>query len=273
MKKNYLLIAISAAILQGCYTAGPYQSSSRVSVGLAYPSVSIGINYATYPDLVQIPGYPVYYAPRVSSNYFFYDGLYWVFHIDNWYASSWYNGPWDRIGYHDVPVYLLRVPVSYYRLPPPFFRGWRADAPPRWGDHWGRDWEQRRRGWDRWDRAAAPSPAPLPTYQRAYSGERYPRSVDQQQTIRSDNDHHKPRDPATEHNQQRGQQDQTRQQEMQRQQDPRREQADQLRQRSQPEPKGKDYRAAAPDRAKKDKHAQDADELKKRKDDERDRGR
>jgi hypothetical protein len=68
MKKRYLIIAISMTLVQGCYTAPPYQPSSHVSVG---------INYSTYPDLVQIPGYPVYYAPRVDSNYFFYDGLYW----------------------------------------------------------------------------------------------------------------------------------------------------------------------------------------------------
>ena len=48
--------------------------------------------------------------------------------------------------------------------------GWRADAPPRWGDHWGNDWQQRRSGWDRWDHRIAPAPAPLPVYQRRYSG-------------------------------------------------------------------------------------------------------
>jgi len=76
MKKSYLMIAISMTLVQGCYTAPPYQPSSQVSVGIGYPGVNIGINYSTYPDLVQIPGYPVYYDPRVDSNYFFYDGLY-----------------------------------------------------------------------------------------------------------------------------------------------------------------------------------------------------
>ncbi|MHB1091420.1 hypothetical protein [Thiobacillus sp.] len=194
MKKSYLMIAISMTLVQGCYTAPPYQPSSHVS---GYPGVSIGISYSTYPDLVRIPGYPVYYAPGVNSNYFFYDGLYWVFQGDNWYASGWYNGPWDRVGYYDVPVYVLRVPVRYYRQPPPYFRGWRADAPPRWGDHWGRDWEQRRSGWDRWDRGSAPAPAPLPTYQRNYSGDRYPRAIEQQRTIRSENYRYQPREPVT----------------------------------------------------------------------------
>ena len=95
MKKSYLMIAISMILVQGCYTAPPYEPSSHVA-SVGYSGVNIGIHYSTYPDLVRIPGYPVYYAPRVNSNFFFYDGLYWVFQSDNWYASSWYNGPWDR---------------------------------------------------------------------------------------------------------------------------------------------------------------------------------
>jgi hypothetical protein len=231
MKKTYLLIAVSIALVQGCYTAPPYQSSSRVSVGVGYPGVNIGINYSSYPDLIPVPGHPVYYAPGVNSNYFFYDGLYWVFQGDNWYASSWYNGPWDRVGYYDVPVYVLRVPVRYYRQPPPFFRDWRADAPPRWGDHWGRDWEQRRSGWDRWDRASAPPPAPLPIYQRNYSGDRYPHAVEQQQTIRSDNYRYQPRDPFAQQSfRTRVQQDAPRPQDQQRQQQDLQRQQDQQRQ-------------------------------------------
>jgi len=136
--------------------------------------VSIGINLPTYPVLQRVPGYPVYYAPRLNSNYFFYDGLYWVYEGDNWYASDWYNGPWEPVDRFEVPVYLLRVPVRYYRSAPVYFRGWRADAPPRWGDHWGSSWQQRRSGWDRWDRRSVPSAAPLPVYQRQYSGSRYP---------------------------------------------------------------------------------------------------
>jgi hypothetical protein len=237
MKKSYLMVAISMALVQGCYTAPPHQSSSHVAVGMGYPGVNIGINYSTYPDFVRIPGYPVYYAPRVDSNYFFYDGLYWVFQSDNWYVSSWYNGPWDSVGYYDVPAYVLRVPVRYYRQPPPYFRGWRADAPPRWGDHWGRDWEQRRSGWDRWDRAAAPAPAPLPTYQRNYSGDRYPRAVEQQHTIRSENYRYQPREPVTQqHFNSRMQQDQRQQeqrQQEQRQQDQRQQEQRQQEQRQQ----------------------------------------
>ena len=40
----------------------------------AQVSVSIGINVPSYPELVRVPGYPVYYAPGLNSNFFFYDG-------------------------------------------------------------------------------------------------------------------------------------------------------------------------------------------------------
>jgi len=172
------------------------QAQVSVGIGVQLPGISIGINLPVLPQLVRVPGYPVYYAPQAPANYFFYDGLYWVFQGDEWYASDWYNGPWRRVGPDYVPLYVLRVPVQYYRLPPPYFRSWRADAPPRWGEHWGQDWEQRRPGWDRWDRRYAPAPAPLPDYQRKYPQSRYPQEPAQQQSIRSDHYRYQPRDPA-----------------------------------------------------------------------------
>ncbi|MCK9381825.1 MAG: hypothetical protein M0P95_12290 [Sulfuritalea sp.] len=160
---------------------------------IAQVSISIGINLPVYPTLVQVPGYPVYYAPRLDSNFFFYDGMYWVYEGDNWYASSWYNGPWGLVGPEFVPLFVLRIPVRYYRNPPMYFRGWRSDAPPRWGDHWGNEWQQHRSGWDRWQRSSVPAIAPLPVYQRQYSGDRYPR-VEQQHELNSRNYRYQPRD-------------------------------------------------------------------------------
>jgi hypothetical protein len=172
-------------------------AQAQVSIGIAVPGVSIGINLPTYPALVRVPGYPVYYDPRGNSNYFFYDGQYWVYRGDNWYASSWYNGPWVSVHPEYVPLYVLRVPVRYYRQPPTYFRGWRADAAPRWGEHWGHDWEARRTGWNQWNRNEAPRAAPLPTYQRQYRDDRYPGSLDQQREIRTRNYSYQPRESIT----------------------------------------------------------------------------
>ena len=154
-------------------------AAAEVSISFSSPNVSIGINLPLYPELVPVPGYPVYYAPRLNANYFFYDGMYWVYQDDYWYTSDWYNGPWWLVEPEFVPVFILRIPVRYYRRPPVYFYGWPSYAPPRWDRHWGREWEQRRRGWDRWDRRSVPPPAPRPDYQRQYSGNRCPR-VEQQ---------------------------------------------------------------------------------------------
>ena len=69
------------------------QAQVLVGIGLEMPGVNIGINLPTFPELQRVPGYPVYYAPQAPGNYFYYDALYWVFQADEWYASSWYNGP------------------------------------------------------------------------------------------------------------------------------------------------------------------------------------
>ncbi len=173
---------------------------------LAAVNVSIGINLPVYPRLVPVPGYPVYYAPGIASNYFFYDGAYWVYENDNWYASSWYNGPWRLVDPFAVPLYVLRVPVRYYRRPPVYFGGWRVNDAPRWGDHWGQDWAARNHGWEHWNRATAPRAAPLPAYQRRYAGEQYPR-VEQQAVLHGRSYRYQPKEAVVrEHYQEQRQQ-------------------------------------------------------------------
>ena len=188
MKKiRYGLIGL--VLLSGLATS----ATASVSIGINLPSVHIGVNLPVFPQLVPVPGYPVYYAPEMNANYFFYDGLYWVYQNDDWYASSWYNGPWDYVEPMYVPLFVLRVPVAYYRDRPASFRGWHSNAPPHWNQRWGHEWEQRRHGWDRWERHSVPARAPRPEYQRKYSGDRYPR-IEQQQKLRSQHYRYQPRE-------------------------------------------------------------------------------
>ena len=189
---RYLLIALLLLVDATATAAG------RVSTTINAPGVSIGFNLPLFPELVLVPGYPVYYAPRTNANYFFYDGAYWVYANDNWYASDWYNGPWDLVEPVYVPTYVLLVPVRYYRQPPRYFHQWYDDAPPRWGAHWGRNWEQRRPGWDRWDRRAVPLAAPLPLYQRPYAGQRYPHGQAERRALRDQRYNYVPREALTE---------------------------------------------------------------------------
>jgi hypothetical protein len=191
------LQSLSAAIGLTLFAAlvAPVEAQISIGVGFSIPGARIGISVPLYPDFVAVPGYPVYYAPQLDLNLFFYDGLYWSYSNDQWYSSAWYDGPWDLIGPQFVPLFVLRVPVRYYRRPPSYFGGWLASEPPRWGDHWGRDWQQRRRGWDHWDRRSNPVPAPLPAYQRDYRGNRYP-AADQQHSLRAREYNYQPHDPV-----------------------------------------------------------------------------
>ena len=184
---QYGLIGLSMMLFPATF------ASAQVSIGIGLPNVSIGINLPLFPELSPVPGYPVYYAPNVNANYFFYDGMYWVYQDDNWYASTWYNGPWGFVEPEVVPLFVLRIPVRYYRQPPVYFSGWQSNAPPRWGQHWGNDWEHRRSGWNRWNRNSVPARAPRPAYQRQYSGDRYP-GAEQQRSLRGQSYRYQPRD-------------------------------------------------------------------------------
>jgi hypothetical protein len=163
------------------------------SVAPAMAAVDLNLNLGAVPRMVAIPSSPVYYAPGLNTNYFFYDGLYWDFNGTDWYDSSWYNGPWELVDPLQVPSYLLQVPVSYYRAPPVFFGGWAPGAAPHWHEHWGSDWNHNRSGWDH--SADGPFPrAPLPRYQRQYSGNRYPQG-DQMYALHGQQYQYQPREP------------------------------------------------------------------------------
>ena len=93
-----------------------------------------------------------------------------------------------------VPVFLWRVPVRYYRRPPPYFHGWGGNEPPHWGEHWGPGWESGHPRWNHWDRHDVPRAAPLPAYQSKYRGDHYPRP-EEQATMHQQNYHYEHQDP------------------------------------------------------------------------------
>src|ERR1044071_4413954 len=166
-----------------------------ILVFAAAANAQVSINLEVFPNLVPVPNYPVYYAPGVRGNYFFYDGFYWVFNVNDgyWYSSTWYNGPWVYVEPAFVPQPILVVPYRYYRVRPVYWGGWAYDRPPRWDVYWGHDWVSRRAGWDRWDRSRRYVTAPLPVFQRQYERGRYP-SPAQQVTIYRERYNYRPRD-------------------------------------------------------------------------------
>lgn len=189
IRMRAILLALSMVLLP----VAP--AVAQLSVAIGGPGISIGINVPAYPRLVVVPGYPVYYAPAIDANYFFYEGLFWVYTDDNWYESAWYNGPWRLVSPDAIPVVILRIPVRYYRRPPSYFHGWALNAPPHWSEHWGNGWAERRPNWSHRPTAAHPTRAPLPSYQRQYSGSRYPHPAEQRQ-LESQHYRYQPHDTA-----------------------------------------------------------------------------
>src|SRR5262249_7874445 len=94
-------------------------------------AIDIGIRLPGPPALFVVQGSPVYYAPNAPANVFFYAPQYWVF-TNGWYVGPTWNGPWALVEPPYIPGPLLRVPVAYYRVPPPQWREWRRDGPPHW---------------------------------------------------------------------------------------------------------------------------------------------
>ena len=163
----------------------------------------IDVDLPAYPEMQPVEDLPVYYAPGVDSNYFFYDGMYWDFYDDGWYSSPWYNGPWTVVDPVYVPTYLLWVPVRYYHRPPGYFHGWAANRPPRWGVHWGPRWQEAHNRIYTGPRGAV-SRAPLPQYQRQFTRQNYPRAPQQNQ-IHAQQYNYRPREHVVQQQyQQRG---------------------------------------------------------------------
>lgn len=159
---RYLLLALPILLAQ----APAAQAQVIVGGSVQAPGIGFSLNLASAPQMVQVPGYPVYVAPEVNANLFFYSGRYWAFQNDQWYASPGYDGPWRYVALLDVPAFVLRVPVNYYRAPPPYFVPWHGNAAPHWGEHWGRRWEGKRADWNQWDRSRVPRAVPPPAHQR-----------------------------------------------------------------------------------------------------------
>ena len=164
----------------------------------------IDVDLPSFPEMQPIPDSPVYWAPNVDSNYFFYDGLFWDFHHDLWHWSAWYNGPWMVADPVYVPTYVLWVPIVYYRKPPHYFRAWHPNRPPRWGERWGSEWQARHN--QVFSGPAHPmARAPLPTYQAQFQRGNYPRAPQQQVTIQNQHYRYQPRETVVrQHYQARG---------------------------------------------------------------------
>jgi len=99
----------------GATTAGAANVNVGINVGVPLPPPIV---VAAPPQLVVVPGSPVYYAPRVEQNYFVYDRRPYTFHDGHWFVAAAPGRPWTLIATERVPRPILAVPVTYYKVPP-----------------------------------------------------------------------------------------------------------------------------------------------------------
>ena len=135
MTRGTVFAGILVATAIGLFQAMPVYGDS-LRIGVRTDSVSLGINIASPPPVVVVPGTPVYHAPNMRHDYFVYAGHYYLFHEGMWLSATSYNGPWTVIALERVPRPILAVPVEYYKRPPSH---WKKHGPPPWAQAKGHD--------------------------------------------------------------------------------------------------------------------------------------
>ncbi len=124
-----ILVAAGAGLL-GALPAQAQNISVGINIGSPPPPPPIVV--AAPPQLIAVPGTPVYYAPGLSMNFFFHKGQYYTFHDSSWFVATAYNGPWRFVAVEHVPQPILAVPVKYYKVPPGQLK---KDGAPPWAGH------------------------------------------------------------------------------------------------------------------------------------------
>jgi hypothetical protein len=116
---------LAAAVAMLCLGASAMASDVKINIGLGVPPMVL----TAPPQLVVVPGTPVYYAPDVSANLFFYKGRYYTVANGVWAMAPAYNGSWAVIQIGQVPAPVVAVPVEYYKIPPGHLK---KHGPPPW---------------------------------------------------------------------------------------------------------------------------------------------
>src|SRR5213594_3299966 len=114
MRRTSLGIVLAAGLL-----AAPARATDvHIGINIGAPPPPPPVVVEAPPPLVVVPATPVYYAPSLPYNYFYYGGLYYTFHDGHWFYAAGFNGPWSFVAIERVPRPILAVPVRYYKVHP-----------------------------------------------------------------------------------------------------------------------------------------------------------
>jgi hypothetical protein len=88
-------------------------TSFSFSLRIGDPYIGPSLAFYSAPDVVLIPGTPVYYIDDYDYDLYSY-GNYWYYYWNGgWYRSVDYDGPFYFISYQSVPYPIRYVPVRY----------------------------------------------------------------------------------------------------------------------------------------------------------------
>src|SRR2546428_13751270 len=89
MRPTSFVIALAAGLL-----AAPARGVDvHIGINIGVPPPPPPVVVEAPPPLAVVPQTPVYYAPSLPYNYFYYGGLSYAFHDDHWFYAASYAGP------------------------------------------------------------------------------------------------------------------------------------------------------------------------------------
>src|SRR3989475_12979112 len=99
MRRTSFVIALAAGLL-----AAPARGADvHIGINIGVPPPPPPVVVEAPPPLMVVPQTPVYYAPSLPYNYFYYGGVYSTLHDDHWVYPPSFNGPWAFVTVERLP--------------------------------------------------------------------------------------------------------------------------------------------------------------------------
>lgn len=132
MRRRIVGMTALAALAAGLAAAAPGLADVQIGINIGVPPAP-PVVVAEPPRLTAVPGLPVYWAPSLPYNFFYFSGRYYTYTEDAWFWSASVHGPWGAISVGRVPRPVLAVPVAYYKVPPGHWKKLHGfHGPPPW---------------------------------------------------------------------------------------------------------------------------------------------
>src|SRR3989442_10129620 len=110
MRRTSLGIVLAAGLL-----AAPARATDvHIGINIGVPPPPPPVVVEAPPPLLVVPRTPVYYAPALPYNYFYYGGLYYTLPQDHLVYAPSFQRPWRLVPIQHLPRPDLPRPGRYY---------------------------------------------------------------------------------------------------------------------------------------------------------------